>query len=122
MAVKGIGIGCIYASEYDKALTFYKDVIGLGNFSSMNDSSCYFSIGENQGIYLIGGCVPLERSNKHTGCTIALEVDSVSEIFKKLKDNSTQILHDEPMAMNDTDYWFQAKDPSGNIIEFIGKK
>ncbi len=122
MAVKGIGLGSIYASDYSQAVTFYKDIIGLDNMSPMNDHSCYFSLNDSQGIYLIGGCEPLERHKKNVGCTLALEVDSTSEIFQRLKENAVKIIHDEPIAMNDTDYWFQAIDPSGNIIEFIGKK
>jgi len=122
MVIKGIGIGCIYATDYNESLQFYKDIIGLENFSSMNDHSCYFSLNDTQGIYLIGGCTALERGNKHTGCTLAFDVDSVTEIFQKLKDNSITVVHDEPIAMNDTTYWFQAKDPSGNIIEFLGGK
>lgn len=122
MAVKGIGIGCIYCSDYNEALLFYRDIIGLENFSSMNNHSCYFSLNDTQGIYLIGGCKPLERESNHIGCTIAFDVDSVFEIFEKLKENSTPLLHNEPMQMNENMYWFQAKDPSGNIIEFLGGK
>ncbi|HRE58023.1 MAG TPA: VOC family protein [Candidatus Kapabacteria bacterium] len=122
MMIKGITIGSIYVDNYEKALHFYRDIIGMGNFSPMNDHSCYLSLNDAQGIYLIGGCTFLDRQLSHTGCTLALEVSSVQAMFMHLKEHQCEIIHNEPIAMNEVDYWFQAKDTSGNIIEFIGKQ
>lgn len=122
MIIKGIAIASLYVDNYEKALHFYRDIIGLGNFSPMNDHSCYFSLSDTQGIYLIGGCALLERHSRQTGCTIALEVNSVTAMFSHLREQQCEIIHSEPIAMNEEEYWFQAKDTSGNIVEFIGNK
>lgn len=120
--ITGIGICCVFAHNYTEAFNFYHELLGLREYTSMNDNSCYFIINDSLGLYLIGGYALPARETTSVGVTFAFEVTSILDMYQRLQSAGTRLLHAEPMQMNETTYWFQCCDPSGNIIEFIGEK
>ncbi|MBL7975486.1 MAG: hypothetical protein JNJ85_11275 [Candidatus Kapabacteria bacterium] len=120
--ITGIGIGCVFASNYADSFRFYHELLELSDVVTMNEHSCYFVINEKVGIYLIGGYQLPARNPECVGTTFAFEVTSVQQMFNKMRDAGIQLLHSDLVQMTDIDFWFQCLDPSGNIIEFIGKK
>jgi len=120
--ITGIGIVSVYASDYAESFRFYHELLELNDVVTMNQHSCYFKINDKVGMYLIGGFEQPARAQKGVGTTFALQVTSVEQMFNKLRDTGVQLVQSEPMQMNDTDYWLQCYDPSGNVIEFIGNK
>ena len=120
--VRGITLANVYADNYESCLNFYRDVLGMTDISVMNDHSCYISINEDQGMYLVGGFSKLKREARQSGCSFALEVEDINNCFQAVRSSGAQCLQDEPVQMNDTTWWFQCCDPADNIIEFLGPK
>ena len=120
--ILGIGIACVYASDFQESFGFYHELLELNDVNTMSESSCYFKINDKQGLYLVGGHDATEYIENNTRTTFALTVQSIDETFALLHRAGAELIHQEPMQMNDKDYWFQCCDPSGNVIEFIGQK
>lgn len=118
--VEQIGIATVFVDDFSAVRPFYVALFGEENSQAMNDHSCYFSINDDQGIYVAGGFTPVTRTDKQCGTTFALQVSDINACHMRLKELGTQMVHDVPIAMNDVTSWFQCYDPAGNIIEFIG--
>ncbi len=120
--VKGIAFVSVYVDDFDKSLSFYKDVLGLEKLTEMGNDAAFLAIGENPGLYLQGGNKAQNLKQDRTRATFALSVKSAWKTFDHLRQNHTKIIQSEPMDMGQGDYWFQFYDPSGNIIEILGGK
>ena len=120
--ITGIGIACVYASDYHDAFRFYHELLELNDVQTMSENSCYFKITEKQGLFLVGGYTALQTNEKNVTTTFALSVVSAHAVFEKLKNAAIQTIQATPMQMSETIYWFQCYDPSGNVIEFIGER
>ena len=120
--ITGIALATIYTDDYEANLHFYRDVVGLGPIEAMNDHSCYIPLGEDQGVYLVGGCGSAQRSEKQTGTSFAFNVSDINLCFSAIQQSGARMIHEAPVQMNEETYWFQCCDPAQNIIEFLGPR
>lgn len=120
--IKGICMGSIYTHDYDRAYEFYVATLGLGDVGHMGQQACYIKINDSSGIYIEGGYEERPYDMKSTKASFSLDVESVSEMFERLKKEDLRLVHKEPVKMNETTYWFQCFDPVGNLLEFLGGK
>ncbi len=120
--VKGLALATIYVDDYQVNLVFYRDVVGLPNMQVMNDHSCYFQLGNDQGVYLVGGFALANRSERQTGTSFAFDVSDIDACYQSISDSGSRMLHEAPVQMNDDTFWFQCSDPGQNIIEFLGPR
>ena len=121
-AVTGIGFVTAFVEDFDQALRFYTEVLGLSDPSPMGQTACYFVFPNDTGMYLIGGNTQRSLEPMTARMTFALEVPSAGKMFAKAKELGITPLQDEPMQMNDEVVWFQIHDPAGNLIEIVGGK
>ncbi|MBS1536394.1 MAG: VOC family protein [Bacteroidetes bacterium] len=120
--ITGIDMISIYAEDYPASFAFYNGLLGLDDYSPMGDFACYFRLPDERGMYLIGKRIRAARPKTEIRTTFCFAVGSASAMFEKLRNAGIECLFEEPMEMGNNYYWFEAVDPSGNIIEFIGKK
>ena len=86
----------------------------------MGDTSCFFWIGENQyGLFVDGGYKPLRANEDQTRAAFTFKVDSAQDLFARLKAAGAETLTDSPKDMGKGYFWFQFRDPAGNILEAI---
>ena len=114
LGVKEIAFSCYAVTDFDRALAFYRDVIGL---------PLTFVLPEGEGLrwaeFEIGGaalCIGKAPDWKHSadGCTVALEVEDFEAAVAKLRAANVTITM-EPM---DTGVCQMAgiADPDGNPL------
>ena len=120
--VMGIDMGSIYAEDYAASFAFYNGLLGIEDYSPMSDFACYFRLPDKRGLYLIGRRTRAPRPKTEIRTTLCFEVPSISAMLEKLKNANVECLCEEPLDMGNNNYWFEAVDPSGNIIEFVGGK
>lgn len=120
--ITGIDIVCVYAREYAESFRFYSDVLGLDDWIEMGEKACYFKLLDGRGMYLVGGFRDSEKDAKLARTTFCFAVESVFDMYTKMKDAGIEILQDEPVDMGQGNWWFQLYDPSHNIVEFVGGK
>lgn len=118
--IKSISMGNVYAADFKSSFEFYNGILELDNFIPMGDMACYFKLSEGQGIYLCGGNKKTTYEYESERTTFTLDVESVFELHKKLKDHGVKIVQEVPLEMGENIFWFQCYDPSGNIVEFLG--
>ncbi len=120
--ITGLDMGSIYADDYTSSFSFYNGLLGLSDYSPMGDYACYFSLPDERGLYLVGRRTKAPRPKSEIRTTLCFAVGSTSAMLEKLRNASIECLCEEPMDMGSDNYWFEAIDPSGNIIEFVGGK
>ena len=49
-----------------------------------------------------------------------LVVKSVQALFEKLKSYNIETIQDKPLDVGNDEFWFQFRDPAGNILEAVG--
>lgn len=119
--VKNICFACVYVDDYEKALAFYQKHFGFEIKFPMGNNSSWGKAGD-AGLYIEGGNRSAEVTDKSVRASVVFGVVSAFEFFKQLKSDKINILQSEPKDMGGGDYWFQFKDPAGNIIEILGGK
>ncbi len=120
--IRGIDFVSVYAEDYQKAYEFYSEVLGLTKAFDMGSAACFFSLNENMGLYLQGGCAHAQYGKETMRCSFTFSVDSASEFFNYLRGKGVKTIHDKPICMGEGMYWFMFFDPSGNILETLGKE
>ncbi len=120
--VTGLAFVSVYGDDYQTLLEFYSEIIGLEKAFDMGEQSCYFTIDDNIGMYLQGGNGKAEIAHNKPHSSFTLRVPSAGAMYEKLKDAGVQFVELEPMHMGNDHYWFQFYDPSGNLVEILGKK
>ncbi len=119
--ITGIGMASIYVTDFEEALRFYTEILGLEKAFDMGDQACYFALGE-QGLYLRGGCTPSEYTPDTARLSFTFDVDSISELWNTLKENGVRTVENEPVQMGEEMWWCRFYDPQGNILEALGGK
>ncbi|MBI3258684.1 MAG: hypothetical protein HYZ54_04280 [Ignavibacteriae bacterium] len=120
--VMGIDMGSIYAEDYTASFAFYNGLLGIADYSPMGDFACYFRLPDKRGLYLIGRRARAPRPKTEIRTTLCFEVPSTTAMLEKLQKANVECLCEVPLDMGGDNYWFEAVDPSGNIIEFVGGK
>lgn len=119
-AITGIAFVSVYVDDFQAAYAFYADLLGLEKQYDMGSNSCFFKLGTDWGLYLEGGNNAQEVTPKSVRGTFTLSVPSAGALFTKLSEAGVSIIQQKPMDMGQGDFWFQFRDPSGNIIEALG--
>ena len=119
--VKSINFASIYVDDYQKAFAFYQRHFGFQVKHRMGDNASWGKAGE-AAIYIEGGCKPTDITEKSVRSSVVFNVTSASKFFEQLKSDGIRMIHNEPQNMGADDYWFQFRDPSGNILEILGGK
>jgi predicted enzyme related to lactoylglutathione lyase len=120
--ITGIEMASIYATDFKESFEFYHNFLGLENYNEMGENAAYFTLPDDRGMYLVGKKERPQNVLKTARTTFAFDVESVFAMFEKLRAAGVETVETEPMDMGQGYFWFQAYDPSGNIIEFVGKK
>jgi predicted enzyme related to lactoylglutathione lyase len=118
--VIGIKSVMVYVDDYHRAYEFYSSVLGLVRSVEASDHACFFHIGDNKyGLYLEGGCTHASVDERSTRTSFTLEVNSAADLHAKLREAGVRLVHEAPQEMGHGYWWFQFRDPAGNIIEAI---
>ncbi|MGH7180041.1 MAG: VOC family protein [Tepidisphaeraceae bacterium] len=119
-AMLGIMSVNVYVDDFDKAIAFYRDVLGMEKGGEMGDQSCFFHLaGNKHGLFLDGGYTRSEIAEKSSRAAFTFHVDSAQKLFERVKESGAQTLQPQPQDMGRGYFWFQFRDPAGNIIEAI---
>jgi predicted enzyme related to lactoylglutathione lyase len=118
--IEAISFVSAYVDDYERAYRFYSETLGLEKSFDMSESSCFFKLGADGGLYLEGGNAAIEMYSKSVRSAFTLKVGSASALFRKLRDAGTEMIHTAPEHMGNEHYWFQFRDPAGNILEALG--
>lgn len=110
----------VYVDDFERALRFYGDTLQLKRGMDMGITSCFFWIGDNKhGLFLDGGYKPLCANEDQTRAAFTFKVNSAQDLFARLKEAAAETLTDAPKDMGKGYFWFQFRDPAGNILEAI---
>ena len=120
--ITGIEFGSVYTDDFTKSYKFYTEVLGLKRQFEMGNLACFFEIPDNSGLYLQGGCKPMEFDSETMRTAFVFTVASASAMYEKLKTAGVKFIHDAPIEMGPNNYWFMFYDPAGNILEILGDK
>ena len=110
----------VYVDDFERAVQFYGQTLGLKRGGSMGETACFFWIGQNEyGLFVDGGYKPTRTNDDQTHAAFTLAVDSAHKLFNRLKSAGVELLAEEPKDMGKGYFWFQFRDPAGNILEAI---
>ncbi len=116
----GVNIVNVYVDDFHSGHKFYADVLGLEKEYNIGDKGCYFKIGDNFGLILEGGNEKRGIHERMTRTSFMLVVKSVQALFEKLKSYNIETIQDKPLDVGNDEFWFQFRDPAGNILEAVG--
>jgi len=117
--VKAINFAAIYVDDYKKAFAFYQKHFGYEVKYPMGEQASWGKAGE-AAIYIEGGNNPIDITEKTVRTSVVFNVTSASKFFNQLKTDGVFLVQSEPQNMGADDYWFQFRDPAGNILEILG--
>ncbi len=117
--VKSINFASIYVDDYQKAFAFYQKHFGYKVKYPMGEHASWGKAGE-AAIYIEGGNKPADLTEKTVRASVVFNVTSASKFFNQLKLDGVSLIQAEPQNMGADDFWFQFRDPSGNILEILG--
>lgn len=120
--ITGVEMISVYADDFATSFDFYHHLLGLADWSPMGDIAAYFRLPDERGMYLLGKRKSAPRPKNEIRTTFCFGVDSAFKMMAHLREAGVELFFEEPMQMNEETYWFEAVDPSGNIIEFLGGK
>jgi predicted enzyme related to lactoylglutathione lyase len=120
ISVRHLATLCVYVSDKERAVRFYKEMLGLQEGEQMLEPGVTLQLGETM-IYISDGREPMEREPmKHPEISIAFVVSSVKESFEKLRNAGVTIV-EEYNAPSPYFASFSIADPDGNILQIWGK-
>jgi len=118
--VTGIAFGLIYADNMETTLPFYEKYLGFKKEFDMDDGSCWGKAG-GADLWIGGGYNKTDLTERSTRASIMLNVESANGLFEILKSDGISVVQDKPIEMKEGVFWFQFSDPTGNILEVLGK-
>ncbi len=113
----------VYATDLARAKEFYTKILGFQVSADLGPNLCFLNSKSGSfHIYLEGGKRPAPVDTEASRLSFFLETEtSISDAFTALKSAGVELLQEAPEQVGDGTYWFQFKDPDGNIIEVSGK-
>jgi catechol 2,3-dioxygenase-like lactoylglutathione lyase family enzyme len=118
---QGILTVAIYVTDMARAKKFYTETLGFEQGWDVHENLSFLKVG-NTHVYLEAGYEPSEITDKSARLSFFLEAEkSVKEVFEVLKAKGVNIIQDAPEQVGDEVWWFQFRDPDGNILEVSGK-
>jgi predicted enzyme related to lactoylglutathione lyase len=119
--IKGISMANVYTHDFERAYTFYADILGLKDDKYKKEKNhYYFQICKEAALFIEGGYEEVNLNEKSSRASFTFDVESVKAMYNKLKDAGYKLIQNEPMKMQENIYWFQCLDPDGNFVEFLG--
>jgi predicted enzyme related to lactoylglutathione lyase len=119
--IAGLTFVAAYVDDLERAISFYRDVLGLEKAFDMGPSACFMKINDEVGLYIEGGNEPLKVTPKTVRASFGLTAESVRAMFERVKASEATIVHaNGPQDMGGGQAWFQCYDPAGNLIEIVG--
>jgi predicted enzyme related to lactoylglutathione lyase len=111
----------VYVADLPRALAFYRDVLGLEVAGEMGPDARFLRVGDNRwGVFLEGGYAPAAMDERSSRMAFTLRAASASAMHAKLRSAGATMIHGAPQDMGNATFWFQFRDPDGNILELIG--
>lgn len=112
----------IYVTDLKRAKTFYTDILKFEVLTDLGPDICFLrSTSGNITIYLEGGKTPASTDEEASRLSFFLQAEaSAFETYAALKKAGAVLLQKAPEQLGEDTYWFQVKDPDGNIIEVTG--
>jgi predicted enzyme related to lactoylglutathione lyase len=110
----------IYVTDIKRAKTFYTTVL---NFEALTDiePNIVFLKSKDITLYLEGGKTPAATDSESSRLSFFLQAEaSAFKTYTALKKRGVVLLQKAPEQLGENTYWFQMKDPDGNIIEVTG--
>lgn len=110
----------IYVTDIKRAKTFYTTVL---NFEVLTDiePNIVFLKSKDITLYLEGGKTPAATDPESSRLSFFLQAEtSAFKTYTALKKRGVVLLQKAPEQLGEDTYWFQIKDPDGNIIEVTG--
>jgi len=115
---------CLLVSDFDKSLTFYRDILGLAVNSQDGKFADFKLEGTSLAIFQKDEAVamfPKEQMGSGGGAVLGFQVDDVNKTCQDLKAKGAEIFEGpKTTAWGQTVAYF--KDPDGNIWEVSGKQ
>lgn len=118
---QGVHTVAVYVSDMARAKEFYTQVLGFEQGWDVHENLSFLKVGTAH-VYLEGGYEPAEISERIIRLSFFLEAEkSVKEVFDTLKARGVKLVQDSPEEIGHDVWWFQFRDPDGNILEVSGK-
>ena len=115
----------IYAEDFEETKAFYEKYFGFKQEFEMPDTELgpqtWGKTGE-VGMWIGGGYERVEVTERSCRSGVMFGVESAVELFKQLQTDSIKVLHEAPVPMQDGVFFFQFEDPSGNLIDILGRE
>lgn len=118
--VKAMGIVRIHASDVERSVRFYKEMLGFREGEQMLEPGVTLEAG-NCSIYITNGREPVAKEQgRYPEISLALVVSSVRESHDRLRDAGVTIVSDYDRA---SEFFasMEIADPDGNVIGILGK-
>lgn len=112
----------IYVTDLKRAKTFYTDILKFEVLTDLGPDICFLkSTSGDIIIYLEDGKTPASTDEETSRLSFFLQAEaSAFETYTALKKAGAVLLQKAPEQLGEDTYWFQVKDPDGNIIEVTG--
>ncbi len=112
----------IYVTDLERAKMFYTTVLGFEVLTDINPDVCFLkSTSGDIILYVEGGKTPASIDEETCRLSFFLQAEaSAFETHAALKKAGAVLLQETPEQLGEDTYWFQVKDPDGNIIEVTG--
>ncbi len=115
-----ICMACIYVSDIDEAIAWYRDVMDFSVSREHNHYPVAVDL-EQQGLRLL-----LHRTDRPTGIefgrdstiTLGLRTPDIRHSIRLLQARGAALIHDEPQKFPAGE-WIAVRDPFGNVLELI---
>lgn len=118
---QGVHTVALYVTDMARAKEFYTQILGFEQGWDVHENLSFLKIGQTH-VYLEGGYDPAEITDKSVRLSFFLEAEkSVKDVFDTLKARGVKTVQDAPQQVGDEVWWFQFRDPDGNILEVSGK-
>jgi predicted enzyme related to lactoylglutathione lyase len=118
--IKDFMMNIIYSHDLKKSIDFYKKYFGFEIERDLGQLSVYGKAG-NVNLWIIGGFKYCSTQGDTSHTSVVYYVEDIFLLFKKFKLDDVSTVQKEPVKMPNEMYWFQAFDPSGNILELVGE-
>jgi predicted enzyme related to lactoylglutathione lyase len=119
----GVTFVAAYVDDFDRALDFYTNVLGLKKQYDMGDRASFLRLSDDVGLYLEGGKRSQPADDPSTRrASFGLTAASVDECWSRVTGAGATTVQSAPVEMGEGWLWFQCHDPAGNLIEIVGER
>ena len=118
-SIRDFAMNIIYSENLAETIEFYQKYFGFEIEKDLGKLSVYGKAG-NINLWIVSGFKYSDSQVNTSHTSIVYLVDDLFSLFKDFKLDGIDTVQEEPFKMPNDMYWFQAYDPSGNIIEIMG--